>query len=147
MSPGTLPSTQTIAPRGGAAGPAEGARRAAAPEPRYGRRPGAASPVRAPGVAELRAECVSPPGRRARARAVGHALRLEARTTRPLGQAIPRRFDQASAPGGEKGDPGSGAGVGSGRSWRERPGGKDRPDSTSSPIAWCCLIFAPLLKP
>lgn len=124
-----------------------GRQRAAGPEPRHGRRAGAADPGRAPRVAEVRAECVSPPGRRARARAVAHSLRLEARTTSPLGRAVPRRFDQASTPGRKKGDQGSGAGVGSGGSWRERPGGKDRPDSTSYPTARRCPTFARLLKP
>uniref|UniRef100_A0AC11EUD1 Nudix hydrolase 17 n=1 Tax=Ovis aries TaxID=9940 RepID=A0AC11EUD1_SHEEP len=59
---------------------------------------GAATPLRAPGVGELRAECVRPPGRRVGARAVAHALRPEAGTTGPLGQAFPRRVGQASAP-------------------------------------------------
>lgn len=72
--PGLSPTRPNT--RGGAAGPAEGARRTAAQKPRYGRLAGAAAPVRAPCVAELRAECVSPPGRRARVRAVAHALRL-----------------------------------------------------------------------
>lgn len=69
------------------------------PEPRYGREASAAPPLWAPGVGELRAECVWPPGRRGKARAVAHTPRLAASTGPPLGQAIPRRLGQASAPG------------------------------------------------
>lgn len=105
---GSLASLPPRRPRGGAAGPPEGAERAAATEPRYGRGARAAAPVRAPGVGGLRAECVWPPGRGARARAVAHALRLEAGTAPPVGPAVPGRLGQASAPGREQGPGGRG---------------------------------------
>lgn len=105
---GSLACLPPRRPRGGAAGPPEGAERAAATEPRYGRGARAAAPVRAPGVGGLRAECVWPPGRGARARAVAHALRLEAGTAPPVGPAVPGRLGQASAPGREQGPGGRG---------------------------------------
>lgn len=105
-----LPSHPAEGSEGKPAGPLEGAEWAAeTPEPRYGGGEGA-SPVRTAGVGELRAERVWPPGRRAGARAVAHVLRPQAGRTRPLGQAVPRRLRQASAPGPETGAHGAGAG-------------------------------------
>lgn len=128
--PGFLPSRRK-ARRGSAAGPPEGARRAAA---RDGGGTGAATPLRAPGVGELRAECVRPPGRRVGARAVAHALRPEAGTTGPLGQAFPRRVGQASAPGGERGRDGAGEGPkeGTGRGWELEARGLGRSPASGS---------------
>uniref|UniRef100_A0A8D0JJF2 m7GpppN-mRNA hydrolase NUDT17 n=1 Tax=Sus scrofa TaxID=9823 RepID=A0A8D0JJF2_PIG len=127
--PGFLP-TPRKAPWGSASRPPEGAKPdAAILEPSYGRGAGAAATVRAPGVGELHAECVRPPGRQTRARAVVHTLQPQAGTTRPLGQAIPRRVGQASAPGRERGHPARGS---EGRDWDRAGAGGRRPGGRAS---------------
>lgn len=113
------------------------------PEPRNGRGAGAAAPVRAPGVGELRTECVWSPGRRAGARAVAHALRPAARAAAPVGQAVPRRLGQAPAPGQEEGRRGAGEGPQArpGSRWAggETRGPAHRPDSV--PVTGCLPIL------
>ncbi|XP_060249030.1 nucleoside diphosphate-linked moiety X motif 17 isoform X3 [Meriones unguiculatus] len=72
------------------------------PEQRDGRRKVAAAPGRASAVGELHTECVWPPGRRAGARAVVHALQLGAGAACPLQQSLPRRLREASDPGWDR---------------------------------------------
>lgn len=98
------------------------------PEQRDGCGPVAAAPGRAPGVGELPAECVWPPGRRARTGAVARALQLGARTARPLQPFVPWRLGEASHPGRDKGTSRERE-----DSERVRAGG-DRPAPTAAPL-------------